>query len=117
MIPKSNSDMIEVRKDSTSTPAAIEFNKVSKSYSEGEREHHVLREMNLFLSRGEIIVLLGRSGSGKSTILNLISGIDLPSSGHILAGGESLSNMTEEKRTLFRRQNIGFVFQFFNLIP
>jgi putative ABC transport system ATP-binding protein len=61
--------------------------------------------------------LLGRSGSGKSTLLNLISGIDLPSGGEVRIGGRNLTGMTEQQRTLFRRDHIGFVFQFYNLIP
>ena len=66
---------------------------------------------------GEFIVLLGKSGSGKSTLLNLISGIDAPSRGDILVNGQSLTGMSEDERTLFRRRYIGFVFQSFNLIP
>ena len=73
--------------------------------------------LNASILRGEFVVLLGRSGSGKSTLLNLISGIDLPTEGEVLIGGQNLTTMTEQKRTLFRRDNIGFVFQFYNLIP
>ena len=101
----------------SSHSTAIEFRHVSKSYLEGDREHYVLSEMDFILPKGEIIVLLGRSGSGKSTILNLISGIDLPTKGEIVAKELSLSAMNEEERTLFRRKHIGFIFQFFNLIP
>src|SRR6185369_1208810 len=69
------------------------------------------------LRRGEIAVLVGKSGTGKSTLLNLLSGIDLPSSGEVVIDGVSLTRLTERERTLFRRDKIGFVFQFFNLIP
>ena len=68
-------------------------------------------------ARGEFIALLGRSGSGKSTLLNLVSGIDAPDAGRIWVGGQELTALGERERTLFRRRNIGFIFQFFNLIP
>ncbi len=90
---------------------------VSKSYQEGGTRHQVLDAVNLEIQQGETIVLLGKSGSGKSTLLNLISGIDLPDSGDILIGSQNLSALNEEERTLFRRRDIGFIFQFFNLIP
>ena len=69
------------------------------------------------MAQGEFIVLLGRSGSGKSTLLNLISGIDLPASGELFVNGIDLTTLSEHDRTLFRRRNIGFVFQSYNLIP
>ena len=95
----------------------IEFRHLSKSYREAGREHVVLDEVNGEVYEGEFIVLLGKSGCGKSTLLNLISGIDAPSRGDILVGGQSLTGMNEDERTLFRRRHIGFVYQSFNLIP
>ena len=95
----------------------IQINKLSKSFREGEQTRKVLQSLDLRIHRGEIIVLLGRSGSGKSTLLNLLSGIDLPDSGEIIIDGINLTRQNEQERTLFRRRNIGFVFQFFNLIP
>ena len=95
----------------------IEFRHLSKSYWEADQEHVVLNDVNGKVYEGEFIVLLGKSGSGKSTLLNLISGIDAPSRGDILVGGQSLTKMSEDERTLFRRRHIGFVFQSFNLIP
>ena len=95
----------------------IEFRHLSKSYREAGREHIVLNDVNGEVYEGEFIVLLGKSGSGKSTLLNLVSGIDAPSRGDILVGGQSLTGMSEDERTLFRRRHIGFVFQSFNLIP
>ena len=95
----------------------IEFRHLSKSYREADQEHVVLNDVNGEVYEGEFIVLLGKSGSGKSTLLNLISGIDAPSRGDVLVGGQSLSGMSEDERTLFRRRQIGFVFQSFNLIP
>ena len=95
----------------------IEFRHLSKSYREADREHIVLSDVMGEIYAGEFIVLLGKSGSGKSTLLNLISGIDAPSRGDILVNGQSLTGMSEDERTLFRRRYIGFVFQSFNLIP
>lgn len=96
--------------------AHIQLNKLTKSYQEGDKTRAVLDEMNLSVKEGELIVLLGRSGSGKSTLLNLVSGIDKPDSGEVVIGGTDLSKLNEKDRTLFRRKNIGFVFQSFNLI-
>ncbi len=95
----------------------IEFRNLSKSYLEADQGHVVFEDVNGVINEGEFVVLLGKSGSGKSTLLNLISGIDAPSSGEVLFNNESLTRMSEDKRTLFRRRNIGFVFQSFNLIP
>lgn len=94
----------------------IQLNKLNKSYIEGANTRIVLDDLDLNISEGEMIVLLGRSGSGKSTILNLISGIDLPDSGVISIGNTNLPELNEKERTLFRRNNIGFIFQSFNLI-
>ena len=95
----------------------IELHGICKSYHEGERERVVFREASLTVPRGEWLFLLGRSGSGKSTLLNLISGIDLPDRGDIIVAGQTLNRLSERDRTLFRRTRIGFVFQFYNLIP
>ena len=95
----------------------LEICNLSKIFDEGESQRIVFSDLNASILKGDFVVLLGRSGSGKSTLLNLISGIDLPSSGEVLIAGQSLTKMTEQQRTLFRRDNIGFVFQFYNLIP
>jgi putative ABC transport system ATP-binding protein len=96
---------------------AVELRNVSKSYREGEAERAVLREVSVTIARGEIVVLVGRSGSGKSTLLTVIAGIDRPTSGTVVVDGTDLTALDEQARTRFRRANIGFVFQFFNLIP
>jgi putative ABC transport system ATP-binding protein len=96
---------------------AVELRKISKSYREGETERVVLREVSVTLASGEIAVLVGRSGSGKSTLLNVIAGIDRPTAGTVLVDGTDLTGLSEHARTRFRRRHIGFVFQFFNLIP
>jgi len=96
---------------------AVELQHVSKVYREGDAERTVLRDVSVAIRPGEIAVLLGRSGSGKSTVLNLVAGIDRPTSGRVLVAGTDLTALDEQRRTLFRRRHIGFVFQFFNLIP
>lgn len=96
---------------------AIQIHQLAKSYQESGRLHEVFTNLQLSVNPGEFIVLLGRSGSGKSTLLNLISGIDKPSSGEIIINDINLTNLSEHQRTLFRRRHIGFVFQFYNLIP
>ncbi|SMO45867.1 ABC transporter ATP-binding protein [Gracilimonas mengyeensis] len=96
--------------------AHIQLNTLTKSYREGEKSRSVLDQLELSVEEGEMIVLLGRSGSGKSTLLNMVSGIDRPDSGDVIIGGTNLAQLSEKDRTLFRRKNIGFVFQSFNLI-
>jgi putative ABC transport system ATP-binding protein len=98
-------------------PPAVELQHIGKTYREGDVERVVLRDLSLTIWSGEIVVLLGRSGSGKSTLLNLIAGIDRPTSGSVLVDGTDLTALDEQARTRFRRRNIGFVFQFYNLIP
>jgi putative ABC transport system ATP-binding protein len=94
-----------------SKQAAISVEQLSKSYQESGQQHVIFSELQLQFSRGEFIVLLGRSGSGKSTFLNLISGIDSPDSGNIIINGTDITKLSEHDRTLFRRHHIGFVFQ------
>jgi putative ABC transport system ATP-binding protein len=97
--------------------AFIHLVDLSKAYQEGDRRRVVLEDASAEFCRGEFVALVGRSGSGKSTLLNLVSGIDRPDAGQIWVDGRELTAMTERERTLFRRHQIGFVFQFFNLIP
>ena len=97
--------------------ALVEARQLRRVFQEGDRSRTVLDGLDLQIQPGECVALLGRSGSGKSTLLNLISGIDRPSSGELIVGGQDLAALSERERTLFRRRHIGFVFQFFNLIP
>ncbi|MFM2432171.1 MAG: hypothetical protein RLZZ511_3385 [Cyanobacteriota bacterium] len=97
--------------------ATIVISDLRKTYQEGDTERTVLRDVNLKFAPGEFIVLLGQSGSGKSTLLNLISGIDQPDTGSIQINGVDITSLDERSRTLLRRDQVGFVFQFFNLIP
>lgn len=99
-----------------STKAVITIQQLSKSYQESGQRHGIFKDLNLQVNIGEFIVLLGRSGSGKSTFLNLVSGIDQPDSGEIIINGIHLTGLSEHDRTLFRRHHIGFVFQAYNLI-
>jgi putative ABC transport system ATP-binding protein len=95
----------------------IRLDRVSRSFREGGQERVVLHEVSVTFERGELAVLLGKSGSGKSTLLNLVSGIDTPSNGDVWVAGQALNRLSERDRTLFRRRHVGFVFQFFNLVP
>ncbi len=88
-----------------------------RRFREGAREHVVLNDVNLDVLRGETVALRGRSGSGKSTLLNLVGGIDVPDSGRVVVAGVDVTKLDEHRRTLFRRQHIGFVYQSFNLVP
>lgn len=90
---------------------------LSKVYRNGEIEVHALREVDLTINRGEFVVLLGPSGSGKSTLLNILGGLDLPSTGRVVFAGQDLSAASEAELTAYRRRHVGFVFQFYNLIP
>jgi len=90
---------------------------LSRSFREGERLHRVLDGLDADVAAGEVVAVVGRSGSGKSTLLNLICGIDCPDSGTIEIGGESVTALAERQRSLLRRRHLGFVYQFFNLIP
>jgi putative ABC transport system ATP-binding protein len=95
----------------------VELVDLTKSYREGDREHVVLDRAVASIAVGERVAILGPSGSGKSTLLNLVSGIDLPDGGTVRVDGTDLTALSERDRTLFRRRRLGFVFQFFNLLP
>jgi len=104
--------------DRASGPRAVfRLERVSKVYTMGEVEVHALREVDLELFAGELVVILGPSGSGKSTLLNIVGGLDVPTSGRVLFDGRDLAAADEDERTRFRRDHVGFVFQFFNLVP
>jgi putative ABC transport system ATP-binding protein len=101
----------------TPAPPAIRLDGVSKSFAEAGGTREVLREISLVVAPGELVALVGRSGSGKSTLLNLVAALDRPSAGTIAVGGQDLGTLDDRGRTLFRRRQVGFVFQFFNLLP
>jgi putative ABC transport system ATP-binding protein len=95
----------------------IDIKNLCRRFREGERVHRVLEQADAVLGDAEVVAVIGRSGSGKSTLLNLISGIDRPDSGAVVINGQEVTALPEPRRTLFRRKHIGFVYQFFNLVP
>jgi len=100
-----------------SSPPFISIRKLCKHYTEGDQQRIIFSDLSLDIGRGEFVALLGQSGSGKSTLLNLLGGIDSPDAGEIRLSDRMLTALSEVERTRFRRRHIGFVFQFFNLIP
>ena len=98
-------------------PTLFDIRDLSKVYRMGEVEVHALRNVTLTLDEGTFVCLLGPSGSGKSTLLNIVGGLDVPSSGHVVYRGQDLTHADEAALTAYRRRHVGFVFQFYNLIP
>jgi putative ABC transport system ATP-binding protein len=90
---------------------------LNKTYGMGDNKVEALKDINLTINKGEFVAIVGASGSGKSTLLHLLGGLDRPTSGKVIIDGESIYDYKEEKLAIFRRRKIGFVFQFFNLIP
>ena len=97
--------------------AEIQTIQLSKTYGTGEARVHALRECSLTIHQGDRVAIVGESGAGKSTLLHLLSGLDVPTEGQVLYDGVSVSGMKEEELARFRRKNIGFVFQAYNLVP
>lgn len=97
--------------------AFIEVNNLSKVYGSGEAEIKALDNINLNIEQGEFVAIVGPSGSGKSTLLHLLGGVDNPTSGEVIIKGESIYKLKEKELSILRRRKLGFVFQFFNLIP
>lgn len=95
----------------------IEFQDVSKEYKSSDRSYYALRDVNLTIYEGEMVVILGPSGAGKSTLLNLLGGMDTASSGTIIFDGQEITKYDDRALTKYRAQNVGIVFQFYNLIP
>ena len=94
----------------------LEVKNISKTYGNGETSVKALKDVSFSVPKGEYVAIVGESGSGKSTLLNCIGALDAPSSGKILVDGQDLFSMKEEQRTIFRRRNIGFIFQSFQLV-
>lgn len=97
--------------------AVFEAQGVTKTYQMGDVLVHALRGVDLAINQGDLVVILGQSGSGKSTLLNILGGLDIPSAGTVSYRGQDLSHASEKELTEFRRGSVGFVFQFYNLMP
>jgi putative ABC transport system ATP-binding protein len=97
--------------------AIVEVRSLYKSFTRGTERIDVLMDLNLDVREGEFVALMGPSGSGKTTLLNLIAGLDLPTDGTIRVGGQEISAMSESELARWRTRNVGFVFQFYNLLP
>ncbi len=95
----------------------LEVKNLSKTYGSGEAAVQALRDVSFCVPKGEYTAIIGESGSGKSTLLNLIGSLDVPTSGRVLIDGKDIFAMSDRRRTIFRRRNIGFIFQSFNLVP
>ena len=95
----------------------LKVSHISKTYGSGENAVHALKDVSFSVPKGEYVAIVGESGSGKSTLLNLIGGLDMPTSGKVIIDGKSIFSMDDKKLTIFRRRNIGFIFQAFNLVP
>ena len=99
------------------TEAQVQLQNVTKTYQMGEVQVHALNGLDLSIQEGEFVVIVGPSGSGKTTTLNLIGGLDTPTSGELLVAGTDIAGYDEDALTAYRRDQIGFIFQFFNLLP
>lgn len=95
----------------------IEVKSLNKIYGSGEAEVKALKNINLNIEQGEFVAIVGQSGSGKSTLLHLIGGADIPSSGEVIIDGKNIYKLKEKELSILRRRKLGFIFQFFNLIP
>ena len=95
----------------------LEVKSICKTYGAGETAVHALKDVSFSVSKGELVAVVGESGSGKSTLLNMIGALDTPTSGKVLIDGKDTFTMKDEQRTIFRRRNIGFIFQAFHLVP
>lgn len=95
----------------------LEVNNICKTYGSGETAVHALKKVSFSVPKGEYVAIVGESGSGKSTLLNMIGAVDTPTSGKVVIGGKEIFSMNDNRLTVFRRRNIGFIFQAFNLIP
>ena len=95
----------------------LEVKNISKTYGAGDAAVHALKQASFSVPKGEFVAIVGESGSGKSTLLNMIGGLDTPTSGKVFIDGRDIFGMKERNLTIFRRRNIGFIFQSFNLIP
>ncbi|CCK87194.1 ABC transporter, ATP-binding protein [Clostridioides difficile NAP08] len=108
---------MEVNMKITHNSLAVEAKNIIKEYKIGNTTTRVLKEVSLQVMKGEFVSIMGQSGSGKSTLLYILGGLDTPTSGKVYMNGADISHFNDEKMSIIRRRNIGFVFQFYNLIP
>ena len=108
---------ILLRKTRRNAMAVLEVKELTKKYGEGESEVIALDHVSFSVERGEFVAIIGASGSGKSTLMNMIGGIDHPTSGSVIIDGNEIQVMSEDELAIFRRRNLGIVYQFYNLIP
>lgn len=97
--------------------AVLEVKELTKKYGQGESEVIALDHVSFFVERGEFVAIIGASGSGKSTLMHMIGGIDRPTGGSVIVEGNDLAAMSEDELAIFRRRNLGIIYQFYNLIP
>lgn len=116
-ILSSQKGRILLRKTRRNAMAVLEVKELTKKYGEGESEVIALDHVSFSVERGEFVAIIGASGSGKSTLMNMIGGIDYPTSGSIIIDGNEIQAMSEDELAIFRRRNLGIVYQFYNLIP
>lgn len=95
----------------------LEVSRLCKTYGSGDAAVHALKNVSFSVPKGEYTAIIGESGSGKSTLLNMIGALDTPTSGQVMIGGKNIYELNDQRLTIFRRRNIGFIFQAFNLIP
>ena len=95
----------------------LEVNNLNKKFRSGDNEFYALKDVNLSIDKGEFVCITGKSGCGKSTLLHLLSGLDEPSSGDVIINNKNIYQLSERDLTIFRRKNIGVIYQFYNLIP
>ena len=104
-------------KEEITVAKIVELKNVTKVYKTGEREFRALDGVDLSIEKGKFVVILGPSGAGKSTLLNLIGGMDIPTTGQVIVDGEDISKYNEDKLSRYRAATVGFIFQFYNILP
>src|SRR3954447_24554693 len=97
--------------------SVVEATGIVRRYGEGETTVHALRGVDLGISQGQLTAVMGPSGSGKSTLMHILAGLDRPTDGSVMIGGQDITQLSDNELTLLRRAHIGFIFQFFNLLP
>lgn len=105
------------QQDEVSDPPLVRLRDVSKDHAKGQQTVHVLRRVNLDISAGEFVAIMGPSGAGKTTLLNMIGGLDRPSAGVVRVNGVDIDKLSRSQMAVWRGGNVGFIFQFYNLIP